>query len=82
MTPFIHETNESTHLGLDNSPGSTKNYYNFNANLSQLNPKFNTDLIAAKKVADFLGTVHHTYTYTIQEGLDAIRQVSQKCNGL
>lgn len=33
------------------------------------------DLIAAKKVADFLGTVHHSYTYTIQEGLDAIRQV-------
>jgi len=33
------------------------------------------DLIAAKKVATFLGTVHHTYTYTIQEGLDAVRQV-------
>jgi len=33
------------------------------------------DLIAAKKVADFLGTQHHSYTYTIQEGLDAIREV-------
>jgi len=33
------------------------------------------DLVAAKKVADFLGTVHHSYTYTIQEGLDAVRQV-------
>lgn len=30
------------------------------------------DLIAAKKVADFLGTIHHSYTYTIQEGLDAV----------
>lgn len=33
------------------------------------------DLVAAKKVADFLGTAHHSYTYTIQEGLDAIREV-------
>lgn len=30
---------------------------------------------AAKKVADFLGTVHHSYIYTVQEGLDAIREV-------
>jgi len=33
------------------------------------------DAKAAKEVADFLGTVHHNYTYTIQEGLDAIREV-------
>jgi asparagine synthase (glutamine-hydrolysing) len=33
------------------------------------------DIKAAQKVADFLGTVHHSYTYTIQEGLDAIREV-------
>ena len=30
------------------------------------------DLQAAKKVADYLGTIHHSYTYTIQEGIDAI----------
>ncbi len=33
------------------------------------------DLVAAAKVANFLGTIHHSYTYTIQEGLDAIREV-------
>eukprot|EP00339_Tiarina_fusa_P026095 CAMPEP_0117026722 /NCGR_PEP_ID=MMETSP0472-20121206/19616_1 /TAXON_ID=693140 ORGANISM="Tiarina fusus, Strain LIS" /NCGR_SAMPLE_ID=MMETSP0472 /ASSEMBLY_ACC=CAM_ASM_000603 /LENGTH=599 /DNA_ID=CAMNT_0004733803 /DNA_START=104 /DNA_END=1903 /DNA_ORIENTATION=- len=33
------------------------------------------DLIAAKKVADMLGTIHHAYTYTLQEGADAIRDV-------
>lgn len=33
------------------------------------------DLAAAKKVAEFLGTVHHSYTYTIEEGLNAIREV-------
>jgi len=33
------------------------------------------DLKAAQTVANFLGTVHHSYTYTIQEGLDAIREV-------
>lgn len=33
------------------------------------------DLIAAKEVAEFLGTIHHSYTYTIQEGLDAVSEV-------
>ncbi|NUY55497.1 asparagine synthase B [Salinivibrio sp. EAGSL] len=33
------------------------------------------DLKAAKEVADHLGTVHHEFTYSIQEGLDAIRDV-------
>ncbi|MGO2508790.1 MAG: asparagine synthase B [Vibrio hibernica] len=33
------------------------------------------DLIAARSVADKLGTVHHEMTYTVQEGLDAIRDV-------
>jgi asparagine synthase (glutamine-hydrolysing) len=33
------------------------------------------DIVAAKKVADFLGTIHHSYTYTIEEGADAIREV-------
>jgi asparagine synthase (glutamine-hydrolysing) len=35
------------------------------------------DLLAAKKVADYLGTTHHAYTYTLQEGADAIRDVIQ-----
>ena len=33
------------------------------------------DLAAAKKVADHIGTVHHEINYTVQEGLDAIRDV-------
>lgn len=33
------------------------------------------DLAAAKKVADYIGTVHHEIHYTVQEGLDAIRDV-------
>jgi len=33
------------------------------------------DLVAAKKVADFLGTKHHSYTYTLDEGADAVRHV-------
>lgn len=33
------------------------------------------DLKAAREVADQIGTVHHEMTYTIQEGLDAIRDV-------
>ncbi|MDG1816735.1 MAG: asparagine synthase B [Glaciecola sp.] len=33
------------------------------------------DLLAAQKVADMIGTVHHEIHFTIQEGLDAIRDV-------
>ncbi len=33
------------------------------------------DLAKAKLVADHIGTVHHEINYTIQEGLDAIRDV-------
>jgi asparagine synthase (glutamine-hydrolysing) len=33
------------------------------------------DLIAAKKAADYIGTVHHEIHFTVQEGLDAIRDV-------
>jgi asparagine synthase (glutamine-hydrolysing) len=33
------------------------------------------DLLKARVVADYIGTVHHEINYTIQEGLDAIRDV-------
>ncbi|WP_296090332.1 asparagine synthase B [uncultured Treponema sp.] len=33
------------------------------------------DLIAAKKAADFIGTVHHEVHFTIQEALDALEDV-------
>ena len=33
------------------------------------------DLIKAREVAEYIGTVHHEINYTIQEGLDALRDV-------
>jgi len=33
------------------------------------------DLAAARKVADHIGTVHHEINFTIEEGLDALRDV-------
>jgi len=33
------------------------------------------DLIAAREVAQFLGTVHHEYHFTVQEGIDALSDV-------
>ncbi len=33
------------------------------------------DLAAAQKVADHIGTIHHEVIFTVQEGLDAIRDV-------
>lgn len=35
------------------------------------------DLLAAKKVADYLGTKHHSYQYTLEEGADAVRATIQ-----
>ena len=37
--------------------------------------KGSPDLAAAQKVAGHIGTVHHEITFTIQEGLDAIKDV-------
>ena len=33
------------------------------------------DLVAAQKVADFIGTEHYGFTFTVQEGIDAISDV-------
>lgn len=33
------------------------------------------DLLKAREVAEYIGTIHHEINYTIQEGLDAIRDV-------
>lgn len=33
------------------------------------------DLVAARKVASFLGTIHHEFTFTVQEGLDALEDL-------
>ncbi|WP_435262006.1 asparagine synthase B [Tenacibaculum sp. nBUS_03] len=33
------------------------------------------DLAAAKEVSEHIGTIHHEVTFTVQEGLDAIRDV-------
>ena len=37
--------------------------------------KGSPDLEAAQKVADYIGSVHHAFVYTIQEGLDALKDV-------
>eukprot|EP01098_Paradermamoeba_levis_P000762 TRINITY_DN1088_c0_g1_i2.p1 TRINITY_DN1088_c0_g1~~TRINITY_DN1088_c0_g1_i2.p1 ORF type:complete len:587 (-),score=216.45 TRINITY_DN1088_c0_g1_i2:90-1763(-) len=36
------------------------------------------DLYYAQQVTDFLGTVHHEYHFTVQDGLDAIRDLVYK----
>ena len=33
------------------------------------------DLVKAREVAEYIGTVHHEINYTVQEGLDALRDV-------
>lgn len=33
------------------------------------------DLMAAQKVAEYIGTIHHSHEFTVQEGLDSLRDV-------
>ncbi len=33
------------------------------------------DLVAARRVAKFLGTIHHEFTFTVEEGLDALEDL-------
>jgi len=33
------------------------------------------DLVAARKAADFLGTKHYEFTFTVQDGLDALKKL-------
>lgn len=37
--------------------------------------KGSPDLVAAKEVADFLGTTHHEYTFTVEEAIEAVKDV-------
>jgi asparagine synthase (glutamine-hydrolysing) len=37
--------------------------------------KGSPDLIAAKSVADFLGTIHHEYHFTVEEAIDVVKDV-------
>eukprot|EP01048_Picozoa_sp_COSAG05_P003461 COSAG05_NODE_159_length_15652_cov_14.134636_10_plen_618_part_00 len=37
--------------------------------------KGSPDLAAAQQVADYLGTVHHPYTFTVADGIDAVSSV-------
>jgi asparagine synthase (glutamine-hydrolysing) len=32
-------------------------------------------LVAAKEVADFLGTAHYEYNFTVEEAIDAVKDV-------
>lgn len=33
------------------------------------------DLIAAKKVADFIGTIHHNVVFSVEEGIESIKKI-------
>jgi asparagine synthase (glutamine-hydrolysing) len=37
--------------------------------------KNSPDIKAAQQVADAIGTIHHSYTYTLEEGLNTVREV-------
>ena len=54
----------------ENSPVAWPQLHSFSIGLSN-----SPDLLAARTAAAFLGTLHHEYNFTVQEGLDAIPEV-------
>ena len=52
-----------------------KNVWGDNLHTFSVGLKGSPDLKYAKEVAHFLGTVHHEFNFTIQEGIDALRDV-------
>jgi asparagine synthase (glutamine-hydrolysing) len=71
----IHHETENALVGIDD-----QNELQTDLLLGQLN-SFSIglpnapDAIAAREVADFLGTKHHTFTFTIEDGLNALTDV-------
>lgn len=51
------------------------NQYFKNLNSFSIGLPNSPDLIAAQKVADYIGTRHHGFTFTIEEGINALRDV-------
>ena len=54
----------------ENNNVFSKNLHSFSIGL-----KGAPDLIAAKRVADFLGTTHHELNFTVQDGIDCIKDL-------
>lgn len=55
---------------VDEPPVSWPQLHSFSVGLAN-----SPDLLAARKVAAYLGTRHHEFTFTVQEGIDAIPEV-------
>jgi asparagine synthase (glutamine-hydrolysing) len=55
---------------LDETPVAWPQLHSFSVGLPN-----SPDLLAARKVAAYLGTHHHEFTFTVQEGIDAIPEV-------
>ena len=51
------------------------NHWGQNLHSFSIGLKDAPDLKAAKEVADFLGTIHHEFHFTVQDGIDAIRDL-------
>ena len=51
--------------------GTDQKLHSFSVGLNKNVP----DMVAARKVADFIGTIHHDVTFTVEEGIAAIEKI-------
>lgn len=70
-TRLMKETHSRNSLNYANSP----NQFGDKIHSFSIGLEGAPDLYYAKTVADYLGTIHHEFVFTIQEGLDAIRDL-------
>jgi asparagine synthase (glutamine-hydrolysing) len=51
--------------------GTNQELHSFSVGLNKEVP----DMVAARKVADFIGTIHHDVTFTVEQGIEAIEKI-------
>lgn len=57
------------------SPGAPVNVWSSRLHSFSVGLPGSPDLLAARRVAKHIGTIHHEFTFTVEEGLDAVRDV-------
>lgn len=77
LAPSQLEKTEMKHLWLCRHLKDAKNTYDREHKLHtySVGMEGSPDLLAARKVAEFLGTEHHELTFTVEQGLDALRDL-------
>lgn len=71
----LNASRKSSDMELSSSPINERVMWSSRLHSFSIGLKGSPDLKAARQVANLIGTKHHEFTFTVQEGIDAIRDV-------